>query len=68
MKIEHIEDFAVLRKREYPPLEVFADALFHQSQGNPQLLDAYLEAVQAVKTKFPKPDTLATLRNIPGAV
>lgn len=54
MKIIHTEDVIQLRKRAYPSLTVLADALYHQSQGNPALLDDYLAAVDAVKKMYPK--------------
>lgn len=54
MKIEHVEDYNRLRREHYPPLADFADALYHQSQGNPDLLEAYLQAVEAVKVRYPK--------------
>ena len=42
------------RKSEYPPLADLADALYWQSKGNDIKMAAYLAAVDAVKTKYPK--------------
>jgi hypothetical protein len=42
------------RKPEYPPLADLADALYWQSKGNDIKMAAYLAAVDAVKTKYPK--------------
>ena len=44
------------RKNEYPPLEDFSDAVFHERNGNAAPMEAYLAAVQAVKNKYPKPE------------
>lgn len=55
MKIVHEEDYMALRQREYPPLEDFADAMVHDSRGNPLPLQEYLAACEAVKVKYPKP-------------
>ena len=44
------------RRREYPPLEDFADAYFHLRVNNDQsVMEAYLQRVAAVKARFPKP-------------
>ena len=43
-----------LRQPEYPPLADLADALYWQSKGNDIKMAAYLAAVDAVKTKYPK--------------
>lgn len=42
------------RRFEYPSLEDLADALYWQSQGDSSKMTAYLAAVDAVKTKYPK--------------
>jgi hypothetical protein len=42
------------RQPEYPPLADLADALYWQSKGNDIKMAAYLAAVDAVKTKYPK--------------
>lgn len=42
------------RKFEYPGLEVLADALYWQQQGDNTKMEAYLAAVDAVKNKYPK--------------
>jgi hypothetical protein len=46
------------RQPEYPPLADLADALYWQSKGNDIKMAAYLAAVDAVKTKYPKPEGL----------
>jgi hypothetical protein len=43
-----------LRQPEYPPLADLADALYWQSKGNDIKMAAYLAAVDAVKTRYPK--------------
>jgi hypothetical protein len=42
------------REREYPPLADLADALYWQQQGDETKMTAYLAAIEAVKTKYPK--------------
>lgn len=42
------------RKLEYPSMDVLADALYWQQQGDNSKMTAYLTAVQAVKNKYPK--------------
>jgi hypothetical protein len=43
------------RQYEYPSWQVLADAMYHQSNGNNAPMEAYLAAVETVKTKYPKP-------------
>lgn len=43
-----------LRKREYPPIEDLADAIYWQAQGDDTKMDAYVAQVDAVKLKYPK--------------
>lgn len=45
------------RKPEYPPMADLADALYWQAQGDQSKMTAYLAAVDAVKTKYPKEPT-----------
>jgi hypothetical protein len=47
-------DYQRQRQPEYPPLADLADALYWQSKGNDTKMAAYLAAVDAVKTKYPK--------------
>jgi hypothetical protein len=47
-------EYQRLRQLEYPPLADLADALYWQSQGDDSKMTAYLAAVDAVKTKYPK--------------
>jgi hypothetical protein len=42
------------RMGAYPPLTMLADAIYWQSQGDNTKMEAYLAAVEAVKTQFPK--------------
>jgi len=42
------------RKPEYPPLADLADAVYWQSQGDDTKMSAYIAAVNAVKSKYPK--------------
>lgn len=48
------KEYQRLRKPEYPSLEVLADALYHQANGDNSKMEAYLAAVEAVKAKYPK--------------
>jgi hypothetical protein len=41
-----------LRSREYPPIADYLDGVV---KGNQSQIDAYIEACQAVKLKYPKP-------------
>lgn len=47
-------EYQRLRKAEYPPLADFADAAYWQSQGDDSKMTAYLAAIAAVKSKYPK--------------
>lgn len=52
---QHTADqYKRLREMEYPPLADLADALYHQSKGDNTKMEAYLEACEAVKIKYPK--------------
>jgi hypothetical protein len=46
----HIEP----RRAEYPPITDYLDAVYWQSQGDDTKMTAYLAAVEAVKSKYPK--------------
>lgn len=48
------KEYQRLRQPEYPPLTDLADALYWQSQGDETKMTAYLQAVEAVKNKYPK--------------
>ena len=48
------EDYKALRKKEYPPLDEFADAYYWLQKGDPTLMDEYIAKVEAVKVKYPK--------------
>lgn len=54
MKINHSLDYRRLRAAAYPPFAELADALVHQSLGNPQPLADYIAKCVAVKERFPK--------------
>lgn len=43
------------RVASYPPLTDLADALYWQARGNPEPMQRYLAAVDAVKHAHPKP-------------
>ena len=43
-----------LRKKEYPPLEEFAEAFVEYRGGNNSLMNEYLEKCANVKIKYPK--------------
>lgn len=59
MKIIHTENYAELRRREYPGPEMLADALYWQANGDDSKMKAYLAACEAVKMKYPKPPGMA---------
>jgi hypothetical protein len=42
------------RALEYPPMADYLDAVYWQSQGDATKMTAYLAAVEAVKSKYPK--------------
>lgn len=44
------------RYSEYPSLGDFADAMYHNSRGNPAPLADYFNKCEAVKQKHPKPN------------
>jgi hypothetical protein len=43
-----------LRSFEYPPMADYLDAVYWQSKGDDSKMTAYLAAVEAVKSKYPK--------------
>jgi hypothetical protein len=43
-----------LRRFSYPPMTDYLDAAYWQSQGDDSKMNAYLAAVEAVKTLYPK--------------
>jgi hypothetical protein len=54
MKIRHKSDCRERRKREYPSLEDFADAIYWFHRGDDTKLTAYLAKCDEVKRRFPK--------------
>ncbi len=48
------KEYQRLRKQEYPTMDVLADALYWQQQGDNTKMNEYLAAVEAVKNKYPK--------------
>ena len=42
------------RQLAYPPMADYLDAVYWQSQGDNTKMTAYLAAVEAVKSKYPK--------------
>jgi hypothetical protein len=42
------------RQLAYPPMADYLDAVYWQSQGDATKMTAYLAAVEAVKSKYPK--------------
>ena len=58
MKITHTRDYAEARRAEYPPLGDQLDALMKYFAAMPEIpadLQAWVDACQAVKDRFPKP-------------
>jgi hypothetical protein len=50
--VQYIED----RKKTYPSVGDFADAMYWASKGDPSKLDEYYAACEAVKLQYPKPE------------
>lgn len=48
------KEYQRLRAPAYPPVEMLADAIYWQQQGDSSKMEEYLAAVQAVKDQFPK--------------
>lgn len=46
-----VDSYAVKRRREYPPVGDYLDAVV---SGDPDALEAYIEKCRAVKRKYPK--------------
>ena len=46
--------YIIKRAQEYPPVTDYIDAAYWQSQGDDSKMQAYMEAVKAVKEKYPK--------------
>jgi hypothetical protein len=47
-------NYKELRKKEYPPLEDFADAFYWLHNGNKELMVEYLNKIKNIKNKYPK--------------
>lgn len=52
-EIEAEISYATKRKTEYPPIEDYIDGIVKNDQAQ---IDAYIQACQAVKSKYPKPE------------
>jgi hypothetical protein len=52
--VEESLQYQQKRRYEYPPLTDLADALYWQAQGDDSKMNAYLEAVDTIKKKYPK--------------
>ena len=50
--VQYIED----RKKAYPPLGDYVDAMYWASTGDNSKLEAYYAACEAVKLQYPKPE------------
>lgn len=48
------KEYQRLRRQEYPTMDILADALYWQQQGDNSKMQAYLAAVEEVKNKYPK--------------
>lgn len=51
------KDYARKRKPEYPPVEDFADALYWSNRGDDSKLKTYLDRIDLVKRRHPKPES-----------
>jgi hypothetical protein len=47
------EEYKIKRMREYPPATQYLDAVV---KGDQEAIQAYIDACQAVKAKYPKPE------------
>jgi hypothetical protein len=54
-KLKSIEYYTSMRKAEYPPIEDYLDAVV---KGDLVQQQAYIDACQAVKAKYPKPEEI----------
>ena len=54
MSIAFPPDYGELRRREYPPLEDLADAIYWMERNDKSLMEAWLKNCDAVKAKYPK--------------
>jgi hypothetical protein len=48
-------EYITKRRAEYPPLADFADAYFWQQQGDDTKMRAYMNRIDAIKARYPKP-------------
>ena len=48
------KEYQRLREPEYPPMTDYVDAVYWQTRGDESKMTAYLAAVEAVKSKYPK--------------
>lgn len=56
-RLKHVErslEYQAKRRLEYPPMSEYLDAVYWQNRGDDSKMTAYLEAVEAVKLKYPK--------------
>lgn len=56
MDIDHVEDYRPLRAKQYPPVQIQLDALWHAMNAGilPMVPDFY-DPIKAVKDSLPKP-------------
>lgn len=50
--------YITLRREAYPSLADFADAFYWQQQGDDTKMMAYLAKIEAVKIRYPKPESV----------
>lgn len=53
--IEKTQDYQAMRRSEYPPVTDYLDGVV---KGDQAQIDAYIAACQAVKAKYPKPESV----------
>ena len=56
-----LRDYITKRKASYPPLSEFADAFYWLEQSDDSKMRLYLERVELVKQRYPKPKTDAVV-------
>lgn len=55
MKILHKTDYRERRRKDYPHLGDFADAMYWAERGDRSKLDAYFARIDEIKARYPKP-------------
>lgn len=54
MKLLHKTDYKERRRKDYPAITDFADAMYWAERGDRSKLDAYYARIDEIKARYPK--------------